>query len=87
MTSQRRGFSRERHNTMKAFVTAGSLVAFAGGWIGFSVSHGTGSQAPTAPTRTPEATVPPAPRGEVRPLTPAPAQQPTLPRARTSRGS
>ena len=86
MTSQRRGFSRERHNAMKAFVTAGSLVAFVGGWIGFSVSHGTGAQATTGATATPEATVP-GPRGELRPVQPTPSQQPTLPRIRTSRGS
>jgi hypothetical protein len=61
-------------------------VAFIGGWIGFSVSNGT-AQTTTAATATPGTAAPHGPGGEVRPVQPVPAQQPTLPRVRTSRGS
>src|SRR5688572_8370012 len=39
MAGPRKGFTKERHSGLKAVLSGIALVAFAGGWLGFSNAH------------------------------------------------
>src|ERR1043165_4260925 len=48
MTAARRGFSRERHSSLKAVLSVLAVAGFGASWLGFSLAHGSASSLPPA---------------------------------------
>src|SRR5690348_160865 len=46
MTTARRGFSRERHSSLKAVLSMLAVAGFGASWLGFSLAHGASSLPP-----------------------------------------
>lgn len=91
-----RGFGKERHAALKAWLAAVALAGFAGGWLGFASSHppleepvteATTTLAPTSAiptgTATPSSGAAATPAIAANPTEPLP----TYPRPKRSRGS
>jgi hypothetical protein len=103
LAGPKRGFAKERHDTLKLALTALSLAGFGAAWLGFSGSHRDSGDAMLASETAPAATTPAGTPAATALRTPTPGTaapsatstgageppepQPTFARPKRSRGS